>query len=118
MIDYLKRRMGDVLTVRHCNNLVSYFAVLSYETVITFDKASRILEMDEGLLTEVLDALVEYGSLLRLRGIRCPYCNHKFELLKNGESSEENELYCFACHNDVRVYKSHIEEFYKLKLIE
>jgi hypothetical protein len=113
-VQTLKQRMGTRLSPEQYVSVADYIAAASYNTVFTVIKMSQLLKLDYVLVQEVLNILVEIGTLKNELCLRCPKCHILIENVDD-ITNIEKEVFCYGCENDIEIENNDVENIYSLR---
>ena len=113
MIDLLKNRMGTRLTSHQYGEILSYISAFTRNTSATVSRALIWWELEYSLTEEILNALVEIGTLQKYHAVRCPECSLLLEKVEYTPDYED-ESYCYGCDSDITIDASDIDVIYSL----
>jgi|GEM_PF-4878441 len=113
MIESLKERLGAKLTSWQYGEILSYISAFSRNTSATVSRASIWWKLEYSLTEEILNALVDIGTLQKYHAVRCPRCSLLLERVEYSEDYED-ESYCYGCNSDITMDASDIDVIYSL----
>ena len=111
--ELLYQKMKPRLSREQGNIFEEFLNGLSYQTVVTVERASRQLSLDHSLVDDVLAALVEIGKMEKTTCVRCPECNLLFASIPAVDDMER-EMFCYGCEKEVTVDETDVEVIFML----
>ena len=110
----MKQIMGTQLTAQQYNAVVSHISGFSYNTATTAHKMAYLLDLDNKLAEDTLNALTDIGILQNHPALRCPECSLLFMKLKDPNDFEPT-VFCYGCEQNVEVSASNVEVVFELQ---